>query len=199
MNKNYLYLIVGGFTLGIGIALCDKAGWGADPVVTLYEGLVKTFDVSLDNASMMVAVVLLVIAAFVDYREIGIGTILMPIATQFGIKFGLQYISVFDNHYANIMFMIVGLAVIGVSIAITIVANVGKSCNDALIIGIMHRSDKQYYHIRWFMDSIFLLLGVLLGGGITLGTVVGILFLGKIVNISKQYMESYKKEMIERR
>lgn len=189
--NRYCLLLCGGFMIGIGIALCNKAGWGADPIVTLYEGVAKTLQVSIDVATLLVACVIFLFVLFLDIKQVGLGTILLMIVTPLGVRLGMQYLQVFDNKYANILFTVLGLTIIGINIAVTIVANVGKSCNDALMVALTHRYERPYHHFRWLLDGIFLVSGILLGGTITLGTILGVAFLGKLVSYTRHVLENH--------
>lgn len=189
-NKGLLVRILmmfgGAFVLGVAIALCEKTKWGADPITVFYEGLASTFNISMGSASNVTAFLMIAIVVFIERKQLGIGTLLTPIFTQFGIEIGmlLQFSSL--AIYESMFLFALGLICIAFGISTNMSAQLGKSSYDALIVSFMNKSDTKYHIIRWCIDSILLVSGILMGGVLTIGTPIAILALGKMITFFNQ-------------
>ena len=74
-----IIIVVGSVIAAYGITLALYAGFGGATLAVLWQGISKTFHVSIGMASMIVAIVMIVFAFFYDRSQIHIGTILYQI------------------------------------------------------------------------------------------------------------------------
>lgn len=176
-----LFICLGNMVLGFGNAICLQTGLGADPLNILYYGTAASLQIPEGTASLLVAGVMIAITLVLDRSQIGIGTILSPFLFSVGIDWGMAVIPTCTWFPTNYAVMLTGLCAIAFGIAMSIYANFGKSSNDALIFGIMSRTKLEYYKIRWGLDLLYLLVGILLGGKMTPATVIAVIVLGKII------------------
>lgn len=179
----FLQLFLGGFILGLGSSLCFKAGWGAVPITVLFDGIVRALNTNIGNPSIIVSLVMITTAFFLDKKQLGIGTIISPFAIQFGLEFGMSFYKLSIDKVANIPFLVLGIIIIGFGASTSIKADVGKSAYDALLIGLTGKFKYQYHQFRWAIDALFIIIGCSLGGQLTLGTALSIIFLGKIITL----------------
>lgn len=192
----YSILLIGSFLMGISIALCSKAGWGADPITVLYDGISKSLNVSLGIASILVAICMVFVTFLLDRKQLGLGTLLSPILIQIGIDVGFVLIHLSSNRITNIPFLLLGLLGLSLGISMTISADVGKGSYDALLISLSNLFRKEYTVIRWVIDALLIGLGLLLNGSLTLGTLLAILILGKCITFfNKQYEKVFNNKI----
>lgn len=176
-----LVLLLGGAALnGFAIGLCNQSGWGADAITVFYGGLSSTFAITVGLASTWTAIGMLILAGIIDWRQLGLGTLITPFFTQFGIDFAMGLIPHQQGTITFFMFAI-GLLLMAIGIAAMIDANLGKFSYDALILGIIGRTKKPFHMIRWTCDILLLISGMILGGSVTIGTFIAIFVLGKLI------------------
>lgn len=81
--KKIIIIVIGSIVAAYGITLALYAGFGGATLAVLWQGISKTFHVSIGMASMIVAVIMIVFAFFYDRSQIHIGTILYQIVYSF--------------------------------------------------------------------------------------------------------------------
>lgn len=184
MKNNYILQIlkvcVGSFLSGLGIAYCMLSGYGADPITVFFDGVNKATGMNVGTISNLTLLVLATGAFFVDKKQVGIGTFLTPFFMKFGIDYGMG-LNLMHGGWMDIMWFIIGVFVIAIGIAMAISAEIGQQGTDALILGLAKKYGTQYYVIRWITDGSFLVIGLILGGKLTWGTVIATLLLGRII------------------
>lgn len=188
-------LLGGAFVLGLAIAVCAKTSFGADPITVFYEGLAKKMNISMGLASNITAFLMIIIVAFIERKQLGIGTLLTPIFTQFGIEVGMRLPIHGLLLHQNILLFAFGLICIAFGISSNMSAQLGKSSYDALIVSFVNKKKLKYHTIRWGIDGILLVSGILMGGVLTIGTFIAILVLGRMISFFNQcYTEKFEKE-----
>ena len=176
-------LVVAAYGLGLCVALCYKTGWSADPITVFYAGLSNTFGISLGLANSLTALTMIIIVAFVDRRQLGLGTILAPLAIQFGIDHGMLFIPQINELLWRLVFL--GSAFVGLSfsIAVVVCCDVGRTSYEGLCLSVGKVLHRPFYHIRWFTDGCLLVAGILMGETISFAPVLAFLVLGKLTDI----------------
>lgn len=184
-----LLICLGNIIAGIGNAICIRSGLGADPLNVLYQGTAIAFQVSEGTASLIDAGVMILVVLILCPRELGIGTILSLLVFSRGFDWGMAFVPECLWFPANYGVMLFGLCVIAFGLAVTIYANFGKSAYDALIFSLMNKTKLEYYKIRWGLDLLFLVTGVLLGGRMTPATIIAVIVTGKIITFFVQLLK----------
>ena len=183
--KKYIYLIAGGMFLGAGIAFANLSGLGADPITVMYDGVSTFFNVSIGTASWLVSIMTIIIVFFIDKEELGIGTLVTPFITKLGIdlifKLGIETKFNLNLIFNKILFFSIGLSLIALGVGVIIRQDKGKGNNDAFITALANIFDKQYYQVRFIVDLFYLIAGAILGGKITIGTLISTIVLGKMI------------------
>ncbi|MFR5869823.1 MAG: hypothetical protein ACLUFF_06115, partial [Acutalibacteraceae bacterium] len=72
-------IVVGSVIAAYGITLAMYAGFGGATLTVLWQGLSKTFSLSIGMASFVVAAAMVLFVLFYDRRQIHIGTVLYQI------------------------------------------------------------------------------------------------------------------------
>ena len=176
-----LLLCLGNLVLGFGNAICLQTGLGADALNVLFQGTAAFLELPVGTASLVASGVMVAATCFLDIKQLGIGTVLAPFACSFGIDVGMAVLPACTWFPANYGVMLLGVCTIALGLALGIYADCGKSSYDALIYGVMHRTNWRYHQIRWGLDLLFLAAGFLMGGRMTPATVIAVVVTGKIV------------------
>lgn len=184
MNKlvRYGWLCLGAFLSGCGIAIAMNTGLGADPITVFFDGLSKTFGITVGMASNFTMMGMALIALILDRKQVGLGTLITPFFVQAGIDLTMPHFPQVQMLPWNYVMMFTGLAVCAFGIAMAIYANVGQQGTDAMILSLSYRLNQPYHRIRWGTDSSLLVIAVLLGGQFNLATVLATVSLGKMIS-----------------
>lgn len=183
-----LLLMFGAFVTGTAIGICNRSGLGADSITVFYDGFAKAAGISVGDASQWTSIIMIFLAALVDWHQLGVGTILTPYMTKCGIELAMGVLAM-QTGFSGILYFILGITLIAIGIAIMVTMNLGKSSYDALLLGIVHRIKKSYSVVRWTFDSLLLITGFLLGGSVSVGTFIAIWYLGKAIPYFRNKIE----------
>mgnify|MGYP001538860258 FL=1 len=77
--KKIIIIWIGSIIAAYGITLAMYAGFGGATLAVLWQGISKTFHISIGMASMIVAVGMLIFVFFYDRSQLHIGTVLYQI------------------------------------------------------------------------------------------------------------------------
>lgn len=149
-----IIIVAGSVIAAYGITLALYAGFGGATLAVLWQGISKTFHVSIGTASMIVAIVMIVFAFFYDRSQIHIGTILYQIVI-FAIGTGF---------YAA--------------------ASLGRGSYEALTFSLAEKNNWQVKIVRMVLDVVMVVAGVMLGGKFGICTIVTILISGPVIQFT---------------
>lgn len=74
-TKKIIIIVIGSIIAAYGITLALYAGFGGATLAVLWQGISKTFHISIGVSSLLVAIVMIVFVFFYDSSQIHIGTI----------------------------------------------------------------------------------------------------------------------------
>lgn len=194
-----LFICMGNLLTGFGNAVCLRTGLGADPLNVLYSGTAVFFKIPVGRASLVISLVMIGITLLLDYRQIWVGTVMASLLVSRGISFGMTNVPAYTEFPFNYVVMMLGLCIIALGISMSIYADFGKGSYDALIFGIQYRTKLPYYKIRWALDLLYLVVGVLLGGKITPATLIAVAVTGKMITYSVYTLKKTKLIKDERK
>ena len=175
--KNVTVFVAGAVVMGLGIGLCNTSRLGTDPMAVFCSGLSISFAaVSFAMWNAIINIIQIAVSLVVDKKQISIFSIMAMIITSYSISL-IPEISLKFNYLCLVM----GVVFMALGISLMVKADVGKSPYDASIYAFMNRFNKKYSVIRWSFDIFFLTAGYLLGGIIGIGTILGFVVIGKLV------------------
>lgn len=195
MKKYFIHLfviIISSIFLGVACVLLIKAHFGCDAMTTYYEGMQKTFHCPLSIANLTLNGTMAVIVCLFNYRQLGIGTIVCLIVGAYTMDIASLYIGTFTGIYRILAFCL-GLILMSLSIALASKTDIGKNPYDALCFSISNKINKKYNIIRFSIDSILLVIGLLLGGTLNIGTVISILCVGNLAEVFMKLIKFNKE------
>ena len=77
--KKLMIIVIGSIVAAYGITLVLYAGFGGATLAVLWQGIAKTFHLSIGMASFIVALAMILFALIYDKSQIHIGTVLYQI------------------------------------------------------------------------------------------------------------------------
>ena len=190
-NKNRLYKIaihlVGLMLLGLGIAVFVTANLGSDPITVLADGLHQVLNITVGTAMILLNVIVLVVVFFTKRSYIRIGTWISAVMTGVFVDIFIFLIggSIFQGLSVLIrtLILVLGCVIIGAGIALYMSADIGVCLGDLIADILTKEKGWQYRWIKIPIDLFCLITGFLLGGKVGLGTIIGALLTGPLVQL----------------
>lgn len=182
-----LKLVVGLCLFGIGIWLGLQAHLGVGPWDVLHGGLAQHLGTPFGRTSIGVSVVVLGIALLAGVRP-GIGTVLnvVVIGVVIDLLLGTALLDGLRDGpmVARLATTAAGIASVAVGSALYLGAHLGPGPRDGLMVAIHQRTGWPVGAARAALECTVLLVGVLLGGPVGIGTVAFALGIGPAVQLA---------------
>lgn len=171
----YLGLVV----YGASLAMMVRADLGLAPWDVLHSGLIRHVPITLGQAVVLMSFVVLVL--WIPLKEMpGVGTISNAIVVGLACDATLLVLDRPDGLVLQVGLMLLGVATCGLATALYIGAQLGRGPRDGLMTGLARRTGLSLRLVRTGLEVSVVLVGLLLGGELGLGTVVFALTIGPI-------------------
>ena len=175
-------LYVGLFLYGVSLAMMVRGALGLAPWDVLHSGFIRHVPMTLGQAVVLFSFVVLVL--WVPLREMpGIGTISNALVVGLSADLTLAVLDRPEALWARIALMVGGVALCGLASALYIGAQLGRGPRDGLMTGLARRTGRSIRLVRTGLEVTVVVVGVLLGGTIGLGTVLYALAIGPLTQL----------------
>ena len=179
-----IIIVAGSVIAAYGITLALYAGFGGATLAVLWQGISKTFHVSIGMASIIVAIVMIVFAFFYDRSQIHIGTILYQIVYSFCVDL-FANAHVYSTHiWVNALIMLLGIVIFAIGTGFYAAASLGRGSYEALTFSLAEKNNWQVKIVRMVLDVVMVVTGVMLGGKFGICTIVTILISGPVIQFT---------------
>ncbi|MDO4650140.1 MAG: DUF6198 family protein [Eubacteriales bacterium] len=171
--------------LSFGVIFVVGAAWGQDPLSTLELGVENTFGIKMGTVDLIIEILVLVAAFFINRKYIHIGTVLY--AFLFGPVMNFWFATVSpllpaaDTIPMKLLFIAVGILIMSFALAFYIPVEMGYQCSDILAFMIGDAIHKGYGYGMTISGVIMFAVGVLLGAPWGIGTVIATFAIGPLV------------------
>lgn len=192
-HRRVVYTILGIMVLGAGVALAVKAGLGTSSLDVLIELVSRKVGISVGRITFFAQIIMVVTALILYPKNIGIGTVLALFLTQFPIDLVYSITPQSEVFIINLIMVSVGTVLTSLGSAMIIDAGLGMGTYEALTFSIAYRFNIKYLYVKYCLDAIFLILLIVFGGTIGIGTIISYLFIGKLIEIFKEILEKTLK------
>lgn len=178
LTMNYLLrvlmLVAGAIVAGFGIGIWNVTNLGYDPLNIFYHALSNISGIRFSTVTLYGGAALTIATLLVDYKELGIGTLLALYFMSFGIQLGVDVFSILaiQGYWSNVVLHVVGLIILCFGVAVVIKANLGKTIYEALVFGVAKKIGKSFELTRYVFDACFFLAGFFLKGSFGIGTFI---------------------------
>lgn len=178
-----LALLLGGLVLyGASTALIVRAGLGAVPWDVLHQGLSRTLGLQIGTWSIIIGALLLV--AWVPLRQRpGLGTLANVVVLGLALNATLDLVPPLHGWALQVGALAAGVALNGVATGAYIGAGMGPGPRDGLSTAIAARGHSLRL-VRTVVEVTVVVVGVLLGGHLGIGTVVYALAIGPLMHLT---------------
>ncbi len=192
-TKKIIIIVVGSIIAAYGITLAMYAGFGGATLAVLWQGISKTFHISLGMASIIVAAVMIIFVFFYDRTQIHIGTILYQIVYSFCVDLFVNA-HVYSTHlWMNALIMLLGVILFAIGTGFYASASLGRGSYEALTFSLAEKNNWQVKVVRMILDIVMVIVGAILGGKFGICTIVTIIISGPVI----QFTASKTKELFK--
>jgi uncharacterized membrane protein YczE len=175
-------LYVGLFLYGVSLALMVRGALGLAPWDVLHSGFIRHVPMTLGQAVILFSFVVLVL--WIPLREMpGLGTISNALVVGFSADATLAVLTQPDSLAARIALMVGGVALCGLASALYIGAQLGRGPRDGLMTGLARRTGLSLRLVRTGLEVAVVVIGLLLGGKLGIGTVAYALAIGPLTQL----------------
>lgn len=178
-------LVVGLVLFGAGIWLGLVSDLGVGPWDVLHGGLADLTGQPFGRTSIVVSVLVLLVALAAGVRA-GVGTLLNVVLIGATIDVLLATGALADRPHPAVQVLLaaLGIATVAVGSALYLGAHLGPGPRDGLMVAIATRTGWSVGRSRAVLECTVLVLGVLLGGPVGVGTVAFALLIGPAVQLA---------------
>lgn len=193
-TKKIIIIVIGSIIAAYGITLALYAGFGGATLAVLWQGISRTFHISIGMASLIVATIMIVFSFFYDRSQIHIGTIIYQLVYSLCVDL-FANAHVYSTHlWVNALIMLLGVMLFAVGTGVYAAASLGRGSYEALTFSLAEKNGWQVKAVRMILDIVMVLTGVLLGGKFGICTIVTIIISGPII----QFTASKAKKLLKK-
>lgn len=193
-TKKIIIIVIGSIIAAYGITLALYAEFGGATLAVLWQGISRTFHISIGMASLIVAIIMIVFSFFYDRSQIHIGTIIYQLVYSLCVDL-FANAHVYSTHlWVNALIMLLGVMLFAVGTGVYAAASLGRGSYEALTFSLAEKNGWQVKAVRMILDIVMVLTGVLLGGKFGICTIVTIIISGPII----QFTASKAKKLLKK-
>lgn len=182
LGRRLPQLYVGLVLYGVSLALMVRGAIGLAPWDVLHSGFVRHVPMTLGQAVVLFSFVVLVL--WIPLREMpGLGTISNAVVVGLSADATLALLDRPDAIAARLGLMAGGVLLCGLASALYIGAQLGRGPRDGLMTGLARRTGLSLRLVRTGLEVFVVVVGLLLGGVLGVGTVVYALAIGPLTQL----------------
>lgn len=175
-------LTVGLVLYGVSLAMMVRGALGLAPWDVLHSGLIRFIPLTLGQVVVVMSFVILLL--WIPLREVpGIGTVANAVVVGLSADATLALMVQPDGWAARIALMLVGVIANAAATALYIGAQFGRGPRDGLMTGLNRRTGLSLRLVRTALEVTVVVLGLLLGGALGVGTVIYALAIGPLAQM----------------
>ena len=182
LGRRLPQLYLGLVLYGVSLAMMVRGALGLAPWDVLHSGFIRHVPMTLGEAVVLFSFVVLVL--WIPLREMpGLGTISNAVVVGLSADATLALLDRPDALAARIALMVGGVALCGLASALYIGAQLGRGPRDGLMTGSARRTGLSLRLVRTALEVAVVVIGLLLGGKLGIGTVVYALAIGPLTQV----------------
>ena len=169
-----------------GIVLTIKANIGSAPWDVLHIGLYRQFGLTIGTWSIIVGFVILAVSALISkqFPKLGAFANMLFVGLFIDMYMLIPYIRTPDAFMMKLVMLLTGIIITGYGMGLYIAAQVGAGPRDSLMLSLMEATGWKVQNIRIVMEILVLFIGWLLGGPVSVGTIIFSVTIGSVVGIA---------------
>ena len=180
--QRYLILFFGLIIFGIGESLLVLSTLGNSPWVVLAEGISINTNLNIGETTFLTSLVVLLLWIPLKQKP-GFGTIMNIVGIATALEISLRVIPYQDQILFQLLFLFIGIGLVGVGSALYITCGLGTGPRDGLMTGLHYKTGVRVGRVRLAIEVVVLTLGAILGGTLGIGTALFALLIGQSVAV----------------
>ncbi|HEO8419835.1 TPA: YitT family protein [Yersinia enterocolitica] len=184
--ERLVIFILGLLIMSLGIVLVIQANLGSAPWDILNIGLHIQFGLTIGSWAIIVGFFILLITAILSKRIPPFGAFLNMVLVGMFIDFFLllPFMNTPSILIERWIMFLIGLLIMGYGMGIYISAKLGAGPRDSLMIVLSEKFGGSIAKTRLLMEAIVLIIGWILGGPVSWGTIIYAILIGRIAGWS---------------
>ena len=183
MAVRWTQLLVGLAIYGISLGLMVRSGLGTAPWDVLHVGIAGIVPLSIGTVVIIVSLLVLV-AWWPLHERPGIGTLANAVLVGVFVDLTLAVLPDVESWGVRIALLVVGVLGNGLATGMYIGAGFGRGPRDGLMTGLHRVTGRSLRLVRTSLEVSVVVLGVLLGGPLGVGTVAYALLIGPLAQLT---------------
>ena len=180
-----LRLVVGLYLFGLGIAFQIRAGIGLAPWDVFGRGLANITGMSFGLATVLASAMILLL--WIPLRQMpGLGTVFNALLIGPFVDLSLKFVPDASSWgiVSQVLWYLLGMSIIALGTGVYIGARLGPGPRDGLMTGSVKKFNKPVWIVRTVLEGGATLIGIALGGPVGIGTLMFVLGIGPLVQVS---------------
>ncbi|SDQ24303.1 Uncharacterized membrane protein YczE [Pseudoxanthomonas sp. CF385] len=187
LPERLLRLLVGLWLYGLAIALMIEGAVGASPWDVFHLGVSHHVPVSFGMVMILTAVAVLL--AWIPLRQMpGLGTVANTLLLGPFADLNLALLPTPEGLPLRCAYLLAGVVLCAIATAMYIGAQLGPGPRDGLMTGLARRTGWSIRSIRTLIEVTVLVIGVLLGGVVGVGTLVFAFGVGPLTQLFLRHL-----------
>lgn len=182
LPRRSVQLLAGLVLYGLSIALLVRAELGLMPWSVLDQGVARSTGLTLGTVTILVGAAVLLLWVPLRQRP-GIGTVANVFVIGLALDASLAVLPRVEALPPRLALVVAGVVLNALATAAYIGVQLGPGPRDGLMTGLVRRTGRSVRAVRTGLEVVVVVLGVLLGGTIGLGTVLYALGIGPLVQL----------------
>ncbi len=182
--KKLVIIVIGSIIAAYGITLALYAGFGGATLAVLWQGISKTFHLSIGMASFIVALGMILFALIYDKSQIHIGTVLYQVVYSTCVDLFASCHVYSTYRWLNFFVMLLGVLLFAVGTGLYASASLGRGSYEAVTFALAEKNNWQVKIVRMALDIMVVIIGVLLGGKFGICTIITVIVSGPIIQFT---------------
>lgn len=179
LGRRLPQLFVGLALYGASLAMMLRGALGLAPWDVLHSGFIRHVPMTIGQAVVLLS--FLVLLLWIPLREKpGIGTVANALVVGLTADATLVVLAEPDSLVLRVALMLGGLVLNGLATALYIGSQFGRGPRDGLMTGLARRTGLSLRLVRTALEVSVVVIGLLLGGALGLGTVIYALAIGPL-------------------
>ncbi len=178
-------LIIGLYLFGLGIAFQIRAALGLAPWDVFGQGLANITGLSFGLATVLASAMILLLWIPLKQKP-GLGTVFNALLIGPFVDLSLRFVPSAAEWgiVGQIGWYVLGMAIIALGTGIYIGARLGPGPRDGLMTGSVKKFGKPVWIVRTVLEGGATFIGIALGGPVGLGTLLFVVGIGPMVQVS---------------
>ncbi|UQZ76651.1 hypothetical protein C2I17_20045 [Niallia circulans] len=192
--------IIGLLIMSLGIVLIITANLGSAPWDVLNIGLHIQFGLTIGSWAIIVGFLILLIAAILSKKLPPFGALLNMVLVGVFIDFFLllPFMNTPSALYQKWIMFLIGLIIMGYGMGFYISAKLGAGPRDSLMIVLSEKFGGSIARTRLWMEAIVLIIGWILGGPVSWGTIIYAALIGRVAGWSIPQCTKWTNYILDR-